>query len=76
MGMDPLYLANEGKLLIFLPDKYAASVLNAVRSHPLGREASLIGRVSGGEPAVIMKTLVGSSRIVDMISGEQLPRIC
>ena len=76
MGMDPLYLANEGKLLIFLPEKYAASVLNAVRSHPLGREASLIGRVSGGEPGVIMKTLVGSSRIVDMISGEQLPRIC
>ncbi|MDZ7740123.1 MAG: hydrogenase expression/formation protein HypE [Bacteroidales bacterium] len=76
MGMDPLYLANEGKLLVFLPEKHADSVLKAVRSHPLGREASVIGRVSGGKPAVKMKTLVGSTRIVDMITGEQLPRIC
>jgi len=76
MGMDPLYLANEGKLLVFLPDKHADSVLKAIKSHPLGREAAIIGRVSNGEPGVKIKTLVGSTRIVDMISGEQLPRIC
>lgn len=76
MGMDPLYLANEGKLLVFLPDKYAEDVLRAIKSHPLGREAALIGRVSSGKPKVKIKTLVGSTRIVDMIRGEQLPRIC
>ena len=76
MGIDPLYLANEGKLLVFIPDKHADNVLKTIKSHPLGREAAIIGRVSNGEPGVKIKTLVGSTRIVDMISGEQLPRIC
>lgn len=76
MGLDPLYLANEGKLLVFLPEKHAIPVLNIIKNHPLGREAAIIGRVGSGEPGVRIKTLVGSTRIVDMISGEQLPRIC
>lgn len=76
MGFDPLYLANEGKLLVFLPGKYAGRVLSAIRSHPYGRHARIIGKVTGDEPIVKMKTLVGSTRIVEMITGEQLPRIC
>lgn len=76
MGFDPLYLANEGKLLVFLPGKHADNVVSAVRRHPLGRQAAIIGKVTGGAPFVKMKTLVGSTRIVEMITGEQLPRIC
>jgi len=76
MGFDPLYLANEGKLLVFLPVKHADKVVSAIRSHPLGRQAAIIGKVTGGKPSVKMKTLVGSTRIVEMITGEQLPRIC
>jgi hydrogenase expression/formation protein HypE len=76
MGFDPLYIANEGKLIIILPQKYAGEVLSAIRDHPLGTNASIIGRVTEGPPVVKITTLVGSTRIVDMISGEQLPRIC
>ncbi|MDT8401471.1 MAG: hydrogenase expression/formation protein HypE [Bacteroidales bacterium] len=76
MGFDPLYLANEGKLLVFLPARHAEKVVMSIRKHPLGKEAAIIGNVTGGEASVKMKTLVGSTRIVDMISGEQLPRIC
>lgn len=76
MGFDPLYLANEGKLLVFLPARHAEKVVMSIRKHPLGKEAAIIGKVMGGKASVKMKTLIGSSRIVDMISGEQLPRIC
>lgn len=76
MGFDPLYIANEGKLLIILPEKHAGNVIRAIRKHPLGKDASIIGRVTDGPPMVKITTLVGSTRIVDMISGEQLPRIC
>lgn len=76
MGMDPLYLANEGKLLVILPEKHADAVLKAVKSHPFGRKAALIGKVGSGQASVKMKTIIGSTRIVDMITGEQLPRIC
>jgi hydrogenase expression/formation protein HypE len=76
MGFDPLYIANEGKLIIILPEKHAAEVLKEIKNHPLGKNASLIGKVTDGPPVVKIKTLVGSTRIVDMISGEQLPRIC
>jgi hydrogenase expression/formation protein HypE len=76
MGFDPLYIANEGKLLIILPEKYADNTIKAIRKHPLGKYAAIIGIVTGGSPIVKIKTLVGSTRIVDMISGEQLPRIC
>lgn len=76
MGFDPLYIANEGKLLIILPDKYASDVLNSIRKDPLGKDAAVIGHVTEGPPVVKLKTVIGSTRIVDMISGEQLPRIC
>ncbi len=76
MGFDPLYMANEGKLLIVLPDKHVFDVLSEIRKDPLSKNAAVIGHVTEGPPKVKIKTVVGSTRIVDMISGEQLPRIC
>ena len=77
LGLDPLYIANEGKVLIFVPKSETEEVLNVMRNNPLGKDASVIGKVTISDPGlVVMKTLIGSSRIVDMISGEQLPRIC
>lgn len=77
LGLDPLYIANEGKLLVFVDESDAEKVLNVMKNHPYGKESRIIGRVvEKGEPIVLMKTLIGSTRIVDMISGEQLPRIC
>jgi hydrogenase expression/formation protein HypE len=77
LGLDPLYVANEGKLLSFVPPEESAMVLEAMRAHPLGREAVVIGEVTSQHPGtVIMKSRIGGSRVVDMLSGEQLPRIC
>ncbi len=77
LGLDPLYIANEGKILIFASEQDAAKILSVMRNHPLGKESTIIGKViDKGEGLVTMKTLIGSTRIVDMISGEQLPRIC
>jgi hydrogenase expression/formation protein HypE len=77
LGLDPLYLANEGKLAAIVPAAEAARALAALRAHPLGTEAVAIGTVAEGEPGrVTMRTLVGGRRIVDMLLGEQLPRIC
>jgi hydrogenase expression/formation protein HypE len=77
LGLDPLYLANEGKIAVIAPPEDAASALAAMRAHPLGANAVAIGRVTDGEPGrVTMRTLVGGWRIVDMLVGEQLPRIC
>ena len=77
LGFDPMYIANEGKLVVFVPEADASNVLNAMRSHPLGKESVIIGKVVTGNPGtVILKTAIGSTRIVDMLSGEQLPRIC
>jgi hydrogenase expression/formation protein HypE len=77
LGLDPLYVANEGKLLAFVPPKDADRVLSAMRSHPLGEKACVIGQVVAEHPGfVTMKTHVGGTRVVDMLSGEQLPRIC
>jgi hydrogenase expression/formation protein HypE len=77
LGLDPLYVANEGKLLAIVPAAAAASVLAAMRAHPLGAGAAIIGEVTADHPGmVLMKTRVGGSRIVDVLSGEQLPRIC
>lgn len=77
LGLDPLYIANEGKILIILPEKYAENVLKIMQHHPAGKNAAVIGRVTESMPGVVrMKTNIGSTRIVDMISGEQLPRIC
>ena len=77
LGLDPLHVANEGKVLALVPPEAAAAVLAAMRSHPLGREAALIGEVVDDHHGMVtMKTAVGGSRVVDMLSGEQLPRIC
>jgi hydrogenase expression/formation protein HypE len=77
LGLDPLYVANEGKLLAIVPPGDASAVLAAMKSHPLAKEAALIGEVTAEHPGfVLMKTRVGGTRVVDMLSGEQLPRIC
>jgi hydrogenase expression/formation protein HypE len=77
LGLDPLYVANEGKLLAFVPSDETDRVLSAMRSHPLGEKAVVIGEVVADHPGMVtMKTHVGGTRIVDMLSGEQLPRIC
>jgi hydrogenase expression/formation protein HypE len=77
LGLDPLYVANEGKLIAIVPRADAARVLAAMRGHPRGPGAAIIGEVTAEHPGiVIMKTRVGGDRIVDVLSGEQLPRIC
>ena len=77
LGLDPLYVANEGKLLAVVPRADADRVLAAMHRHPEGREASVIGEVvEDGARLVVLKTTVGGRRIVDMLQGEQLPRIC
>ncbi len=77
LGLDPLYVANEGKLLAIVPAAKADRVLAAMRGHPLGQAAAVIGEVTSDHPGyVLMKTRVGGTRVVDMLSGEQLPRIC
>jgi hydrogenase expression/formation protein HypE len=77
LGFDPLYVANEGKLIAFVSAEAADNVLKAMRSHPLGKDSVIIGEVISDHPCtVIMKTHIGGSRVVDMLSGEQLPRIC
>ncbi|MCE0522589.1 MAG: hydrogenase expression/formation protein HypE [Methylacidiphilales bacterium] len=77
LGLDPLYVANEGKLLAIVPAAAAPAVLAAMRAHPLGRDATIIGEVTADHVGfVLMKTRIGGTRVVDMLSGEQLPRIC
>lgn len=78
LGLDPLYLANEGKLVCVVPDNQKDAALIAMKAHPLGVEAAHIGHVmEGGRPGrVVMQTVFGGRRIVDMLVGEQLPRIC
>ena len=77
LGLDPLHVANEGKLLAVVAPEQAERLLPVMRRNPYGREAVIIGEVVEERPArVVMKTRVGGSRIVDMLAGEQLPRIC
>jgi hydrogenase expression/formation protein HypE len=81
LGLDPLYVANEGKLLAIVAPEAADEILAAMRLNPCGAEAAIIGTVGGAvgdENAgmVTMRTAFGSTRIVDMLAGEQLPRIC
>jgi hydrogenase expression/formation protein HypE len=77
LGLDPLYIANEGKLIAVVPAEHAAAVLTAMQAHPLGIGAVVIGRVVADHPGtVLMKSPIGAMRILDMLSGEQLPRIC
>jgi hydrogenase expression/formation protein HypE len=77
LGLDPLYVANEGKLLTVVPEPDAARVLEAMHEHPEGRDARVVGKVVEDTAAlVVLQTTVGGRRIVDMLPGEQLPRIC
>jgi hydrogenase expression/formation protein HypE len=77
LGLDPLYVANEGKCIAIVGPEAADAVLAAMRRDPLGREAVVIGKVVAEHPGkVTMRTRIGGTRIVDMLSGEQLPRIC
>ena len=77
LGLDPLYVANEGKCLAIVAPEVAEAVLEAMRSHPLGGEAAIVGQVVEAHPGtVILRSRVGGKRVVDMLSGEQLPRIC
>ena len=77
LGMDPVYVANEGKLVAIVPPASADRVLEAMRWHPLGARAAIIGQVIDQHPGVVVaRTAIGGSRVVDLQIGEQLPRIC
>jgi hydrogenase expression/formation protein HypE len=77
LGLDPLYVANEGKLIAIVPRDDADRLLGVMRNHPLGRNAAPIGEVVEDHPGmVVMHSLVGGQRVVTMLAGEQLPRIC
>jgi hydrogenase expression/formation protein HypE len=77
LGFDPLYIANEGKLVAVVRKEEADKVLIAMRNNPFGRDAAVIGEVAKGPPGkLLLETSIGNMRILDMLSGEQLPRIC
>jgi len=77
LGIDPLYVANEGVLIAVVAPEDAARVTTSMRARPEGRDAQIIGRVvEDPSRLVVLETRVGGRRIVDMLSGEQLPRIC
>jgi hydrogenase expression/formation protein HypE len=77
LGLDPLYVANEGKLIAVVPPENAERLVHAMRTHPLGRDAAVIGTVVADHPGMVtMRSLVGGERVVTLLSGEQLPRIC
>jgi len=77
LGYDPLYLANEGKLVAFIPLEIAPDMLKKMKENKYGKESKIIGRVvKKSEGKVYLKTTIGGKRIVDMLTGEQLPRIC
>jgi hydrogenase expression/formation protein HypE len=77
LGLDPLYVANEGRFVAFVPEAQADQALSIMRRHAVASGAMRIGEVSGREsPIVVLKTVLGTHRILDLLSGEQLPRIC
>jgi hydrogenase expression/formation protein HypE len=77
LGLDPLYVANEGKLIAIVDSSLAGDVLAAMRNHPLGQQAQIIGSVTCRNSGLVtMRTPLGTTRIVDMLAGDQLPRIC
>jgi hydrogenase expression/formation protein HypE len=77
LGLDPLYVANEGKLVAIVPEDEASHGLAALRTHPQGQDAAIVGRVVA-EPRglVTMRSRIGGTRVVPLLAGEQLPRIC
>lgn len=77
LGLEPLYLANEGKFLAVAPEEQVETAMAVLLRHPLGREAEVIGRVVGKPPGkVYINTTVGGKRLVDVLVADQLPRIC
>ena len=77
LGLDPLYVANEGKLIAVVASESADQLVGVMRAHPLGRDASIIGTIVSDHPgAVVMRSVAGGSRLVPLLAGEQLPRIC
>jgi hydrogenase expression/formation protein HypE len=77
LGFDPLYVANEGRFISFVPAEEAEKALQRLRAHPLGVQATILGTVMGDKPGLVtMRSRIGATRIVDTLSGEQLPRIC
>jgi hydrogenase expression/formation protein HypE len=77
LGLDPLYIANEGKMVIAVSAEKAESTLELIRDHPLGRSAKRIGKVCEGNPGLVtMRTMLGGWRVLDMLASEPLPRIC
>jgi hydrogenase expression/formation protein HypE len=77
LGFDPLYVANEGKMIAIVPPEEAEAAVAAMRRHAASSETSIIGEVTSDHPCtVVLLTSIGGKRVVDMLSGEQLPRIC
>jgi hydrogenase expression/formation protein HypE len=77
LGIDPMYVACEGRLIAVVPGDSAGAALGALRAHPLGAEAAVIGEVVAGQPGIVrLKTAFGGTRIVDLLVGDPLPRIC
>jgi hydrogenase expression/formation protein HypE len=77
LGLDPYYVANEGKLVAVVPDKYAEEVMMAMRNNEFGEGAEIIGRVTQEHPGMVtVRTVIGGRRVVDLPAGELLPRIC
>ena len=77
LGIDPLYVANEGKFVAVVSPQEADRALSALRAHPLGADAAVIGRIGTEPPGiVVLVTAFGGTRIVDMLVGDPLPRIC
>jgi hydrogenase expression/formation protein HypE len=77
LGLDPVYVANEGKAVFFVAPEVAARVLDALRAHPLGRDAARIGHVTAQHPRMLVaRTSMGANRVIPTQIGEQLPRIC
>lgn len=77
LGLDPLYVANEGKLMAVVPPGDASRALDAMRSHPLGKNAAIVGEIVADHAGmVILRSRVGGDRVVTLLAGEQLPRIC
>ena len=77
LGLDPMYLANEGKFICVVPEAQAETALGLIRLHPLGQDATRIGHVTEKNPGkVVLTTPLGGHRLMSMLEGEQLPRIC
>jgi hydrogenase expression/formation protein HypE len=77
LGIDPMYVACEGRLVAVVPGENADAAVRALRGHPLGAEAAVIGVVVADQPGIVrLKTAFGGTRIVDMLVGDPLPRIC